>query len=80
MTGKQIESQCDTEALYTLAASNGKQTGIMISNLTGETQPLTVEGIDLTNAHIYELGDAGKLAWTPNADSIAPNTVLLIEA
>ena len=41
--------------------------------------PLSIEGLDLKKAHIYELGIGGKLAWTPNADIIPNHTVMLIE-
>ncbi len=77
--GSQIESTCDEKRLYTLAASNGNHHAIMLANLTGRSQPLAIEGVDLSEAHIYELGECCKLAWTPNASTIANNTVLLIE-
>ena len=78
--GKQIETKCDTDRLYTLAASNKNRTSIMFANLTGESQTLCIEGIDLDNARFYVLGESGTLAWAPNADVIENNTVVLIEA
>ncbi len=77
--GTQVESRCSVDRLYTLAASDGNHHALLLANLSGSTQPLTIEGIDPKKAHVYELSESGKLAWTPNADSIANNTVMLIE-
>ena len=77
--GNQVESECDVDRLYTLAASNGKRNALLLANLTGKNQELKIEGIDLTDARIYELSDSGKLAWTPNAKIIEKNAVMLIE-
>jgi hypothetical protein len=52
----------------------------MLANLTGGNQPLCIKGIDLSNAKFYVLGESGQLAWTPNADVIENNAVVLIEA
>ena len=78
--GKQIETKCDVDRLYVLAASDGKRHALMLANLTGTTQPLCIDGIDLENARFYTIGEPGTLAWTPNADAIENNAVVLIEA
>lgn len=78
--GKQIETKCSNDRLYTLAASDGTRYAIMLANLTGGNQPLCIKGIDLSNAKFYVLGESGQLAWTPNADVIENNAVVLIEA
>lgn len=78
--GKQIETKCDVDRLYVLAASDGKRHALMLANLTGKTQPLYIDGIDLENARFYTIGEPGTLAWTPNADAIENNAVVLIEA
>ena len=77
--GKQMKSVSDNDRLYTLAASDGEHHALLLANLTGERQPLTIEGLDLSRARFYELSDSGTLAWAPNADAIDNNAVFLIE-
>ena len=77
--GSQVESKCDVDRLYVLAATNGKKHAILLSNLTGVVQPLTINGTEIKDAHIFKLGESGTLAWAPNADRIENNTVMLIE-
>ncbi len=77
--GTQVEMVCDTENLYVLAATDGKRHAMMISNLTGEWQELRVEGADLTDARYYVIDNERLLSWAPNADYVAPNSVVLIE-
>ena len=77
--GTQVETTCDVDRLYVLAASDGENHALMLANLSGSVQPLNIDGLDLNKAHIYELSQSGKLAWTPNADSIPNHTVMLIE-
>lgn len=77
--GSQIQCECDNNRLYALAASNGKANALMLSNLTGDTQSLSIDGVDLENAGIYELGESGVLAWAPDCKAIKNNTVMLIE-
>lgn len=76
----QVHLSCDEARLYALAASDGKKVSLMLSNLTGKTQPLHIEGIDLSAARFYVLDENGTLAWAPNADSIRNHAVMLIEA
>jgi hypothetical protein len=77
--GNQVETQCDTEELYVLAASNGKQNRLLISNLTGKDQKLELNGVDLTDARFYVIDQERLLSWAPNADIVEKNMVLLIE-
>ena len=77
--GTQVELKIDKDGLYALAASNGKKHAILLSNLTGETQKLEFEGIDLSDARIYALDQERLLAWAPHANEIENNTVLLLE-
>jgi hypothetical protein len=77
--GNQVETQCDTEELYVLAASNGKQNRLLISNLTGKDQKLELNGVDLTAARFYVIDQERLLSWAPNADIVEKNMVLLIE-
>ena len=77
--GTQVELSCDTEELYALAATNGKKHALLISNLTGEAQELNIEGVDLTDAHIYVIDQERMLSWAPNAKKIDNHMVMLIE-
>ena len=77
--GRQVESASDREELYALAASNGKKHALLLSNLTGREEPLSLEGVDLKDARVYSLGEPGGLAWAPGAERIEKNEVLLIE-
>ena len=77
--GTQVAVENDTEGLYALAATNGKKHALLISNLTGTTQELALEGVDLTDAHIYVIDQQRLMSWAPNADRIDNNAVLLIE-
>ena len=77
--GNQVELTVDTEDLYAVAASDGKDHALMVSNLTGSVQSLTLEGVDLAHAHISIIDDRHLLSWAPNANTIGNNTVMLIE-
>jgi glyoxylase-like metal-dependent hydrolase (beta-lactamase superfamily II) len=59
--------------------TDGKKNALMISNLSGKTQELDLEGVDLTDARIDTIDNERLLWWTPNADKIEYNAVLLIE-
>lgn len=75
----QIETKCDNDRLYTVAASDGCKTAILLANLTGSNQPLEIDGVDLTDAKLYELAAKGELVPIDVVDSIANNSVILIE-
>ena len=77
--GTQVETVCDTQYLYTLAASDGKKRAMMIANVTGEKQELVIEGVDLTDARVYVLDQERLLSWAPLTNLIENNTVMLIE-
>ena len=77
--GNQVELTVDTEDLYAVAASDGKYHALMVSNLTGSVQSLTLEGVDFAHAHISIIDDRHLLSWAPNANTIENNTVMLIE-
>ncbi|MBR6764494.1 MAG: hypothetical protein IKM13_12210 [Clostridia bacterium] len=77
--GDQVEARCDNQRLYALAASNGKQNALLVANLTGTEQSLTVEGADLTDARYYVLDQERLLSWAPHAKTLAPNDVVLVE-
>ena len=77
--GTQVESQCDEDRLYVLAASNGKKHAAMIVNLTGQRQELTIEGVDLKDARYSLIDQEHLLSWIPNANVIQNNDVILME-
>jgi hypothetical protein len=77
--GEQVELTCDTDALYAVAATNGSRHALVISNLTGETQKLNFEGIDLTDARWHVIDQERLLSWSPALTEIPNNTVVLIE-
>lgn len=77
--GKQIRSESDNARVYAVGATDGKKYALMIANLSGEKQELKIEGADLRDARIYEIGDAGALAWAPGCGDIENNRVMLIE-
>ena len=77
--GTEVETICDTDELYAVAASDGEHHAMMISNLTGSTQPLEFEGIDLSNARWHVIDQARMLSWSPAVNRIKNNSVLLIE-
>lgn len=75
----QVETVSDTKKVYALAASNGKRHAMMICNLSGKTQPLKLEGVELTDARFYVLDQQRLLSWAPNANEIENNAVVLVE-
>ena len=77
--GTQVSLECDTEDLYAVAASDGKRNAILISNLSGETQSLDIDGVSLEGAHWYLIDDSRLLSWSPALNKIEKDSVILIE-
>jgi hypothetical protein len=77
--GTQVESRCDADRMYVLAASDGKKHAALLVNLSGKEQELTVEGVDLERARCSLIDQEHLLSWTPHAKSMQNNDVLLIE-
>ena len=77
--GTQIAASCDTDRLFTLAASNGTEHAVMIANITGETQQLQIQGADLSNARYHVIDNERLLSWSPAVSEIENNQVLLIQ-
>ncbi len=77
--GWQVESISDTDGLYALAASDGQRHAMMLSNLTGAAQMLTVDGADLADARWHILDQERLLSWSPAVSQLAPNDVVLVE-
>lgn len=77
--GTQVETCCDDSRVYAVAASNGKHGALMLSNLSGKKQSLSIEGVDLSEARYYALDQERLLSWAPNARELDKNSVMLIE-
>ena len=79
--GTQIKTEvaCEKKGLYAVAATNGKKNALMISNQTGATQPLHIEGADLSDARVYAIDQRRLLSMAFDTNEIANDTVLLIE-
>ena len=77
--GWQVECTADTERVYALCASNGKQSAMMLTNLTGTEQALSIEGVDLTDARWHVLDQERLLSWSPTVKTLSPNDTVLVE-
>lgn len=77
--GTQVKSECSEDRMYVLAASDGKNHAVMISNLTGKAQELNFEGLNTENARYHVIDNERLLSWSPNANIIENNAVVLIE-
>ena len=79
--GTQVESVLEgaDKGFYAVAASDGSRHAVMLVNQTGKKQELTLEGVDLTDAHIYKIDQKHLMSIAFGADAINDNTVLYIE-
>ena len=77
--GTQAECTCDTDGVYAVAATNGKKHALMISNISGATHALTIEGVDLSEARFAYIDDRRMLSWAPDARELKNNSIVLIE-
>ena len=77
--GTQVETVCSNNRLYAVAASDGAHHALMLSNLTGEKQELTIEGVDLSHAKYHVIDQERLLSWSAPISFIDNNQVLLIE-
>ena len=77
--GTQMQTLCDTEELYVLGATDGENHAMVISNLTGKKQELTIEGVDLSKAKYHVIDQERLLSWSPAVKEIDKNMVLLIQ-
>ena len=77
--GTQVGLKCDTDGVYAVAASDGKKSALMITNVSGADQSLEIEGADLTDARWYLIDDRRLLSWSPELKEIKNNTVVLVE-
>ena len=77
--GSEIESFSDTKGVYAVAATDGNKNAIMIANISGETQSVEIEGVDLSDARWSVIDDVRLLSWLPKMQNIENNSVVLIE-
>ena len=77
--GSQVATSCDAERLFVLAASDGKNHAMMISNISGVTQTLAITGAELKNARYHVIDQERLLSWSPAVTEIENNQVLLIQ-
>lgn len=77
--GTQTACTCDTDGVYAVAATDGKKHALMLSNISGKTHALEIEGVDLTDARFSYIDDHRMLSWAPNAKVLEDNSVVLIE-
>ena len=77
--GWQVECESDNGRLYALAASNGVKNAMLLANLTGNAEEISIEGADLTDARWHVLDGERLLSWSPAVKRLAPNDVVLIE-
>lgn len=77
--GTEIETQIDEVGIYAVAATDGQKTKLMIANTSGETKPLQIEGLDLTDARWSVIDNERRLSWTAPVKEMANYTVVLIE-
>jgi len=77
--GMQVECVVDNDRLYAVAASDGTHHALVLSNLTGEEQELSMEGVDLTHAKYHVIDQERLLSWSAPVSFIENNQVLLVE-
>lgn len=77
--GTQVETVSSDPRLYAVAASDGKNHALVISNLTGEKQEIAIEGVDLSGARYHVIDQERLLSWSPSTNVTENNTVMLME-
>ena len=75
----EVYSECDTEGIYAVAAFDGKHGAVMISNISGESHSLQIEGVDLSAARWHVIDQPRLLSWSPCVRSLHDNEVVLVE-
>ena len=77
--GTQVETSCDTDGLYAVAASDGTRHALLLSNLSGQALPLTIHGAELSQARYHIIDQERLLSWAPHAETLPNHAVMLIE-
>ena len=77
--GNEVYTQCDNDGLYVVAASNGKQSAMLLSNISGKEIGLNIEGVDLSAARYHVIDQPRLLSWSAPVNKIENDQVILIE-
>ena len=77
--GEQIATESSERELYVLGAKGKERKALLIANLTGERKKVCIEGADITDARVRELGVNDTLAEIEFDGHIENNSVILIE-
>ena len=75
----QVELVCEEKGVYAVAAVNENRGALVISNISGATQELSIEGINLDDARWYVIDSKRLLSWSPECKAIDNNQVILVE-
>ena len=76
---KQVKLECDTDGVYSVAASDGKRNALMISNISGKNHKLEISGVNLSDARWSVIDESRLLSWSVPLQEIKNNTVVLVE-
>ena len=77
--GDEVYTECDTDGVYVVAASDGESNALLISNISGKETELSISGVDLRCARYHVIDQPRLLSWSPAVQRIENNEVLLIE-
>ena len=75
----EIYSDCDTEGVYAVAASDGRNSAIVISNISDKDVELSISGVDLSCANYHVIDQQRLLSWSPKVNTISKNQVIMID-
>ena len=76
---EQCETAADTEGIYAISASDGKNKKTLIVNLTEEKQEIEYAGAPKTYRNAWVVDEEHLLGWTPQIKTLEPYQILLIE-
>ena len=78
--GNEVYTECDSEGIYVIGATDGNRKAILISNISdAPEQELNITGVDLTGARYHVIDQPRLLSWSPAVKTIEKNMVVLIE-
>jgi len=77
--GDEVYTDCDTDGIYVAAASDGKSSAMVISNISDNAAELNISGADLSRARYHVIDQQRLLSWSPKITKINKNQVVLIE-
>ena len=77
--GYEVYSECDTDGVYVVAATDGKRSALVISNISESDCELDISGADLCGARYHVIDRQRLLSWSPEVKVLEKNQVVLIE-